>query len=109
MIDIVAHTMAYNGGPVESAVTLERYSDRYFPEYKKIYEDCFCEMRPVNACDSREELLNKANDIYLHVENNILIGSIAIYGNEIDDLIVAKEYQRKGYGLLFLNFAIHRQ
>ena len=112
MIDIVAHTMEYNCGLLESNITLEQYSDKYFHEYKRIYEDCFHEMRttlglyPVNDCDSREELLKKANDIFLYIEDNVLIGSIAIYGNEIDDLIVAKKYQRNGYGLLLLNFAI---
>ena len=114
MIDIIAHTMEYNGGFVESKITLEQYSDKYFYEYKRVYEDCFHEMRtalelyPVDACDSRDELLNKANDIFLYIKDNVFIGSIAIYGNEIDDLIVAKKYQRNGYGLLLLNFAIEK-
>ena len=114
MADIVAHTMEYIGGPVESSLALERYSDRYFEEYKNIYEDCFREMRtalelhPIDACDSREELLKKQNDIYVYAENNIMIGSVAIYGNEIDDLVVAKKYQRKGYGKLLLKFAVSR-
>lgn len=30
--------------------------------------------------------------------NEEIIGSIACYGNEIDDLIVNKKYQHKGYG-----------
>ncbi|MBS4535710.1 GNAT family N-acetyltransferase [Clostridium sp. D2Q-14] len=37
-----------------------------------------------------------------------MIGSVAIYGNEIDDLIVSKEYQKKGYGKKTLIFAINR-
>ena len=112
MPDILAHTMEYKGGPAESTIMLEQYSDKYFSEYKKIYEDCFCEMRtalgvhPVRNCFPREYLLKNANDIYLYVENNTLIGSITIHENEIKGLIVAKEYQRKGYGQLLLNFAI---
>ena len=35
-----------------------------------------------------------------------LIGSVAIYDNEIDDLIVEKSCQRAGYGEALLQFAI---
>lgn len=38
--------------------------------------------------------------------DNQLTGSVAIYGNEIDDLIVAKQYQQKGYGQGLLRFAV---
>lgn len=112
MADVLAHTMEYIGGLVKSSITLEQYTDKYFDEYKSIYEDCFCEMRtalglqPVNACDSREELIKKQNDIFIYRENGRMICSVAIYENEIDDLIVAKDYQRKGYGKLLLDFAI---
>lgn len=114
MADVIAHTMEYVGGSVESFITLKQYSDEYFKEYKKVYEDCFCEMRtaldlhPINACDSKEELLAKQNDIFIYMEDDKIIGSVAIYDNEIDDLIIAKSYQRKGYGKLLLNFAISR-
>ena len=112
MIDIVAHTMEYTGSPVESFDVLKNYSDSYFEEYKRIYEACFHEMRqalelnPIDACDSRDELMKKSGDIFLYTENNTLIGSVAIYNNEIDDLIVAKEHQHKGCGQLLLRFAI---
>ncbi|MDD4142267.1 MAG: GNAT family N-acetyltransferase [Bacteroidales bacterium] len=114
MADVIAHTMEYVGGSIESFITLKQYSDEYFEEYKKVYEDCFCEMRtaldlhPINACDTKEELLAKQNDIFIYMEDDKIIGSVAIYDNEIDDLIVAKSYQRKGYGKLLLNFAISR-
>ena len=39
-------------------------------------------------------------------EASKLVGSVAIYGNEIDDLIVGKSYQRAGYGEALLQFAI---
>ena len=32
------------------------------------------------------------------MNENEIIGSVACYGNEIDDLIVNKKYQHKGYG-----------
>ena len=114
MTDIIAHTMEYKGGLVQPHVSLIHYSDDHFYEYKRVYEDCFHAMRmalglnPVDACDSREELLEKRNDIYVYIENGVFIGSVAIYKNEIDDLIVARDYQRKGYGEMMLHFAITR-
>ena len=41
------------------------------------------------------------------IENNEIIGSVACYGNEIDDLIVNKEYQNKGYGKKLLLWAMN--
>ena len=32
------------------------------------------------------------------MDNAEIIGSVACYGNEIDDLVVNKKYQHKGYG-----------
>jgi len=112
MIDFLLYTMEYKGDFIDSDISLKQYTDCCFEEYKRIYEDCFFEMRsalgllPINACDSREELLKKSNDIYIYIENGSMIGSVAIFGNEIDELIVAKEFQRKGYGQMLLNFAI---
>ena len=114
MPDLIAHTMEYRAGPVESPAVPEPYTDAYFDEYKRIYEDCFVDMRtalglvPVNACDSREALLKKAGDIFVYREGGALIGSVAVYGNEIDDLFVAREHQRKGYGQMLLGFALAR-
>lgn len=36
-----------------------------------------------------------------------MIGSVAVYGNEIDDLIVANQFQNLGYGKLLLQFAVN--
>lgn len=83
-----------------------------YDEYKRIYEDCFFDMRtalaltPINCCDGQEELFQKREEIFILEIDDLLIGSVAIYGNEIDDLIVAKEFQRKGYGQLLLKFAV---
>lgn len=109
---IVAHTMEYRGDILFSDMKLRNYSDIDYLEYKKIYEDCFFEMRtalgllPVNCCGKRENLQKKRNKIFILEESGRLIGSIAIYGNEIDDLIVAKEVQGQGYGQSLLKFAI---
>lgn len=53
-------------------------------------------------------LLNKSENIFILEIDNHLAGSVAIYKNEIDDLFVAKSYQRKGYGKGLLRFAVAR-
>ncbi len=61
---------------------------------------------PVDCCDSKEELERKKDKIYILEVDGKLIGSVAIYGNEIDDLIVEKSFQRVGYGEALLQSAI---
>lgn len=109
---IIAHTMEYQGGNVASSLQLRNYLPSDYCEYKKIYEECFRDMRtalqrfPVDCCDSEEELEHKKDKIYILEIDGKLIGSVAIYGNEIDDLIVKKSSQRMGYGKRLLQFAI---
>lgn len=113
MIDIVAHKMEYCGDLIDQAVELTQYTDEYYTVYKEVYETCFREMRtaleltPVDCCDSREVLMQKQSEIFLLIKNEELIASVAIFDNEIDDLIVEKQYQCKGYGELVLKFALH--
>lgn len=111
---IIAHTMEYRGGSVSSDLTVRNYADEDYEDYKRTYEACFAEMRtalelfPVNCCYTREELLEKANDVFVLEISGKLVGSVAIYGSEIDDLIVAKEFQGKGFGTALLRFAVAR-
>ena len=112
---IIAHTMQYTGGEMPSpSLALRRYQDADYPAYRDICNDCFAGMRralgltPVNCCDTREELLKKSQNIFILEIDNQLAGSVAIYGNEIDDLFVAKSCQRKGYGQGLLRFAVAR-
>ncbi len=111
---IIAHTMEYRNGSVSSDLPVRNYADRDYEEYKRVYEDCFSEMRtalklfPVNCCYSREELLEKAKDIFILEDSGKLVGSVAIYGSEIDDLVVAKEFQKRGFGTALLRFAVSR-
>jgi len=112
-MDVVAYTMEYTGFPINSSLTsLTQFEEKYYEEYKTIYEDCFYKMRkalclePYNDCDSLEQLLAKKEDIYLLVVDNKLIGSVAVYGNEIDDLIVSQNFQNQGYGKKLLLFGV---
>lgn len=112
MMEFVAYTMEYCGGNVSANLRVRNYLDRDFDKYKRMYEECFFEMRtalglfPICCCDGKEELLEKHSKIFILEIADQLIGSVAIYGNEIDDLIVAKEFQRKGYGKSLLQFSI---
>ena len=109
---IIAHTMEYRGGSIVSPLRLRNYSAFDYEEYKRIYEECFRDMRtalqrfPVDCCDSKEELERKRDNIYILEIDGKLVGSVAIYDNEIDDLIVGKSYQRADYGEALLQFAI---
>lgn len=111
---IIAHTMEYHGEQISSDLQVKNYTPNDYEEYKRVYEACFFDMRtalgltPVNCCDNEHELLQKASQIFLLRRKGILIGSVAIYENEIDDLIVAKEYQGRGYGKELLLFAISK-
>ncbi|MBR2950894.1 MAG: GNAT family N-acetyltransferase [Lachnospiraceae bacterium] len=70
----------------------------------RIYNECFYEMRkaldiqPYNFLNEYKQIIEKVKDIYLLIHQGEIIGLIACYGNEIDDLIVNKKFQHKGYG-----------
>lgn len=110
---ITAHTMEYRGGPLHSGLSLENYDSRGYEEYRRIYEDCFYEMRSAlglcpACCAGKEVLQKRSSQIFLLREQGALAGSVAIYGHEIDDLIVARPFQGKGYGKQLLQFAVFR-
>ena len=108
----VAHMMEYTGGLIQSPLCLRNYSDHDFDEYKRIYNECFFDMRtalqrfPIECCDSKEELEKKRDKIFILEIDGSLVGSVAIFDNEIDDLIVAKEFRRMGYGEALLRYAV---
>lgn len=105
MIEVIAHEMKYDYVAVEqSTVICIPFEERYFEQYKRIYNECFYDMRkaleiePYNYLKGYEQIKEKVNNIHLLVKEEEIIGSVACYGNEIDDLIVNKKYQKKGYG-----------
>ena len=81
-------------------------------EYEQIYNQCFFDMRkelniePYNFYSGIEQLNDKKQNIYVLRNDNMLLGSVACYGNEIDDLIVNKAYQNNGLGRKILLWAI---
>ena len=102
---INAYEMKYINALVEqSNIGCIPFEKKYFQEYMRIYNECFFEMRkaldihPYNFLNAYEQIAEKVEDIYLLVDRGDIIGSIACYGNEIDDLIVNKKFQHRGYG-----------
>ena len=110
-MSFLVHTMEYYGDPVTEELKLRNFNAEDYTEYKLTYEDCFHGMRqslglPRECCKSPEELLENSSNIFILEEKEKMIGSVAVCGNEIDDLFVADEYRHKGYGVKLLRFAV---
>ena len=104
-MEILAYEMQFHKETIEStSIQCIPFDEQFFHEYMKIYNECFYEMRktldiePYNYLHDYEQITSKVHDIYLLMNENEIIGSVACYVNEIDDLIVNKKYQHKGYG-----------
>ncbi len=105
MIEVIAYEMKYDKVFVEqSTIDCISFEMQYFEQYKRIYNECFYDMRkaleiePYNFLNEYEQIGEKVSDIYLLVKDGEIVGSVACYGNEIDDLIVNKKFQKRGYG-----------
>lgn len=100
--------------PVDEKTTIEMipYSPEYREEYKRVYNECFREMRealdiePYDFIQDDSFFESGMENVYLLTDNKALIGSVAINGGEIDDLIVSREYQRHGFGRQMLLWAL---
>ncbi len=104
-MEIIAYEMKYEKEPIEkSDIKCIPFSQKYFQQYMKIYNACFYEMRksldikPYDFLSDYEQIREKSKDIFLLISETEIIGSVACYGSEIDDLIVNRKFQHKGYG-----------
>lgn len=88
----------------KSSVSLVPYSPEYQEQYKKIYNACYHEMRealdikPYDFIQDDSFFDEGMDKVYLLLDNGVIIGSVALLDDELDDLIVNPEYQGKGYG-----------
>ena len=88
------------------------FDKQYLELYMTGYNEAFRPMRealgikPYDWYHDSNAILEKSAGIYLVVEDGALIGSVACYGNEIDDLFVAARYRHKGYGKQLLIWAM---
>lgn len=113
MTEIIAYEMKLNKSKVDVPnIACIPFQKQYFEEYKRIYNECFYDMRkalniePYHFLHDYEQIADKIGDIYLLVDKEVIIGSVACYGNEIDDLIVNQRFQRQGFGKQLLLWVI---
>ena len=111
----LAYEMKYVKPLSERAeVSLVPYTSDYQEEYKQMYNACYHEMRealdiqPYDFIQDDSFFAEGMDAVYLLLDNGKLIGSVALKGEELDDLIVAPEYQGRGYGKQILLWALEK-
>jgi len=97
--------MKYTGNDIPSSgIDCIPFDERYIEQYMKHYNDAFYPMRkaldikPYNWYSDLSAIRKKCSDLFLLTDGNDLIGSVACYGNEVDDLFVSDNYRNAGYG-----------
>ena len=110
-----AYEMTYTHKTDErTSVRLLPYASMFRDDYRRLYNECYHEMsealgiRPYDFIQDDSFFEHGMEDVYILVENDELIGSVAIKDNEIDDLLVKKTYQGKGYGRQILLWALEK-
>lgn len=108
-----AYEMTFTGPVTEkSDVVLVPYSKEYQEQYKKLYNGCYHGMRealgikPFDFIQDDSFFAQGMENVYLLIEDGELIGSVALKGNEIDDLLVDIGYQGQGIGKQILLWAL---
>ncbi len=110
MKEIIAYEMIYNKVlKYKNDIICVPFQKEYWNEYMKIYNECFYKMRkalevePINFYCDYSQIKDKINDIFLYLQNGVIIGAVSCYENELDDLIVEKSFRGQGIGqkLLF--------
>lgn len=105
MKEIIAYEMVFDKTlEYQSGIICVPFQEKYWDEYMKIYNESFYRMRkeleiePVNFYDDYSQIKDKINDIFLYLQNGVIVGAVSCYGNELDDLIVKKSFQGQGIG-----------
>lgn len=105
MKEIIAYEMSFQERlEYEVNIICVPFQEKYWNEYMKIYNECFYEMRkdleiePINFYSDYSQMKDKINDTFLCLQDGVIMGAVSCYGNEIDDLIVNKSFQRQGLG-----------
>ena len=115
MKEIIVYEMIFNKRlEYQDDIICVSFQEKYWNEYMKIYNECFHKMR--NALEMKppiyyydySQIQNKINDIFLYLQHGAIVGSVSCYGNELDDLIVAKSFQRQGTGQKLLLWGMNQ-
>lgn len=115
MKEIIVYEMIFNKRlEYQDDIICVSFQEKYWNEYMKIYNECFHKMRnaleiePINYYYDYSQIQNKINDIFLYLQHGAIVGSVSCYGNELDDLIVAKSFQRQGTGQKLLLWGMNQ-
>ena len=105
MKEIIAYEMSFDKMfEYSNDVSCIPFQEQYWDEYMKIYNECFYDMRkeleiePIDFYSDYMQFKDRADSTFLYFENGIIAGAVSCYGNELDDLIVNKRFQRRGLG-----------
>ena len=97
--------MIYTDSKIESSgIKCGPFEEKFLRAYIEAYNAAFHPMRealdrkPYDWYSDDAAILEKQKDIYLLTDGDTLIGSVACYVNEIDDLFVTGASRGKGYG-----------
>ena len=96
----------------KSSIQMIPYSSQYQKEYKRIYNQCYHEMReslniqPVDYIQDDSFFEFGIDKVFLLLSDEEIIGSVKLLDNEIDDLIVNVKYQSRGFGKQILLWAL---
>ena len=114
MKQIIAYEMIYNKAlKYQNDLICVPFQKEYWNEYMKIYNECFYKMRkaleiePINFYYDYSQIKNKIKDIFLYLQNGVIIGAVSCYENKLDDLIVEKSFQGQGIGQKLLFWGIN--
>ena len=114
MKEIIAYEMAFDKTlEYQNEINCVPFHEQYWDEYRKIYNECFYEMRkalevePVNFYSDYSQIKDKVNDVFLYLQNGVMAGAVSCYGNELDDLVVEKSFQGQGIGQKLLLWGMH--
>lgn len=112
--EIIAYEMHFSQEYADRpAISCIPFEERYFTEYKKLYNACYYDMRksldvkPYYFYQDFAQMKGREQDTFLFMQDRTIIGAVSCYGNEIDDLFVNPAFQGKGYGRQLLLWAIH--
>ena len=114
MKEIIAYEMLYNKAfEYQNDIICVPFQKKYWNEYMSIYNECFYKMRkalevePINFYYEYSQIKDKIKDIFLYLQNGVIIGAVSCYENELDDLIVEKSFQGQGIGQKLLLWGIN--
>ena len=105
MKEIIAYEMSFDKTlENQNDISCVPFQEQYWNEYMRIYNECFYKMRkvlevePINFYSDYSQVKDKINDIFLYLQNGVIVGAVSCYGNELDDLFVEKSFQGQGIG-----------